>query len=195
MRLACHPHDPYTPPGYKGVTRVLGTVDGLKRFVSVHESPYHGLNFCQGTVAEMLDDPGSEIDDVIRWFGTRGKLFNVHFRNIKGRKLDFMEAFPDEGDMDMARSVRVYSEVGYQYMLMPDHVPEIDGRDPAGTAFAYCYGYIRGLLELARPLMASARRVMGRDHRPAMTLTERQSTPSTMRMSRSAALPSASRAA
>ena len=105
MRLACHPHDPYTPPGYKGVTRVLGTVEGLKRFVTMHESPYHGLNFCQGTVAEMLDDPRREIDDVIRWFGTRGKLFNVHFRNIKGRKLDFMEAFPDEGDMDMARSI------------------------------------------------------------------------------------------
>jgi mannonate dehydratase len=58
-----------------------------------------------------------------------------------------MEVFPDEGDMDMARSVRVYREVGYQYMLMPDHVPEIDGRDPAGTAFAFCYGYIRGVLD------------------------------------------------
>ena len=147
VRLACHPHDPYTPPGYKGVTRVLGTVDGLKRFVTMHESPYHGLNFCQGTVAEMLDDPRAEIDDVIRWFGTRGKLFNVHFRNIRGRKLDFMEVFPDEGDMDMARSLRVYKEVGYPYMLMPDHVPHIDGRDPSGTAFAYCYGYIRGLLD------------------------------------------------
>ena len=140
VRLACHPHDPYTPPGYKGVTRVLGTVQGLRRFVTMHESPYHGLNFCQGTVAEMLDDPGREIDDVIRWFGRRGKLFNVHFRNIRGRKLDFMEVFPDEGDMDMARSLRVYQEVGYQYMLMPDHVPEIDGRDPSGTAFAFCYG-------------------------------------------------------
>jgi mannonate dehydratase len=58
-----------------------------------------------------------------------------------------MEAFPDEGDMDMARSLRVYQEVGYQYMLMPDHVPEIDGPDPTGTAFAFCYGYIRGLLD------------------------------------------------
>jgi mannonate dehydratase len=147
VRLACHPHDPYTPPGYKGVTRVLGTVEGLKRFVTMHESPYHGLNFCQGTVGEMLDDPGAEIDDVIRWFGTRGKLFNVHFRNIKGGKLDFMEVFPDEGSMDMARSLSVYREVGYQYMLMPDHVPHIAGRDPSGTAFAFCYGYIRGLMD------------------------------------------------
>jgi mannonate dehydratase len=104
VRLACHPHDPYTPPGWRGVTRVLGTVGGLKRFVTMHESAYHGLNFCQGTVAAMLDDPGREIFDVIRWFGERGKLFNVHFRNIRGRRLDFMETFPDEGDMDMARS-------------------------------------------------------------------------------------------
>jgi mannonate dehydratase len=147
VRLACHPHDPYTPPGYRGVTRVLGTVAGLQRFVTMHESPYHGLNFCQGTVSEMLDDPGREIFDVIRWFGTRDKLFNVHFRNIRGHKLSFMEVFPDEGDMDMVRSLAVYDEVGYQYMVMPDHVPEIDGRDPSGTAFAYCYGYIRGVMQ------------------------------------------------
>ena len=100
------------------MTRVLGTVDGLKRFVQMQESPYHGLNFCQGTVAEMLDDPAREIFDVIRWFGERGTIFNVHFRNIKGRKLDFMEALSDEGDMDMARSLAAYRDVGYRYMLM-----------------------------------------------------------------------------
>ena len=148
VRIACHPEDPGMPPeGFQGIQNPLCAVSGLKKFVTLHESPYHGLNFCQGTVAEMLDDPRREIDDVIRWFGTRGKLFNVHFRNIKGRKLDFMEAFPDEGDMDMARSIRVYHEVGYPYMLMPDHVPQLDGRDPSGTAFAFCYGYIRGLLD------------------------------------------------
>jgi mannonate dehydratase len=147
VRLACHPHDPYTPPGWRGVMRVLGTVEGLKRFVLMHESPYHGLNFCQGTVAAMLDDPGREIFDVIRWFGERGKLFNVHFRNIRGRRLDFVETFPDEGDMDMARSLATYRDVGYRYMLMPDHVPRIDGRDPSGVAFAYCYGYIQGLID------------------------------------------------
>jgi mannonate dehydratase len=147
VRLACHPHDPYTPPGYRGVTRVLGTVDGLKRFVSMHESAYHGLNFCQGTVGEMLEDPASKIFDVSRWFGERGKLFNVQFRNIQGRKLDFMEVFPDEGAMDMWRSLRVYKEVGYRYMLMPDHVPQIAGPNPQGVAFGSCYGYIRALLQ------------------------------------------------
>jgi len=152
IRLACHPHDPYTPPGYRGVTRVLGTVEGLKKFVQMRESPYHGLNFCQGTVGEMLDDPRNEIDDVIRWFGSRGKIFNVHFRNIRGRKLSFMETFPDEGDMDMWRSIKLYAELGYPYMIMPDHVPTISGRDPEGVAFAFCYGYIAAQLELVGQL-------------------------------------------
>lgn len=147
VRLACHPHDPYTPPGYKGVTRVLGTVDGLKKFVMMHESPYHGLNFCQGTVGEMLGDPRHEIADVIRWFGSRDKIFNVHFRNISGRKLSFMEVFPDEGDMDMWESLKVYAEVGYKYMLMPDHVPHLDDDPKHAVAFAYCFGYIRGILQ------------------------------------------------
>ena len=97
----------------------------------------------------MLDDPANEIFAVIRWFGERGKIFNVHFRNIKGHKLDFMEAFPDEGDIDMAQALAAYRDVGYPYMLMPDHVPQIDGRDPSGVAFAYCYGYIQALIDAA----------------------------------------------
>src|SRR5262249_21330609 len=66
VRLCCHPHDPGMPrdKGFRGVHRVLGSVDGLKRFVDIMPSPYHGLNFCQGTVAEMLEDPGKEIYDV-----------------------------------------------------------------------------------------------------------------------------------
>src|SRR5437868_2134929 len=84
LRLCCHPHDPGMPPGkgYRGVHRVLGSVAGLQRFVETEPSTYHGLNFCQGTVCEMLKEPDKEIDDVIRWCGTRGKVFNVHFRNI-----------------------------------------------------------------------------------------------------------------
>ena len=150
VRMACHPHDPGVPPeGYQGVDRVLGTVDGLKRFVSIHESPYHGLNFCQGTVSEMLRDPGKEIFDVIRYFGTRKKIFNVHFRNIRGHRDDFIEVYPDEGDIDFVRALQVYKEVGYPYLLMPDHVPQAPG-DPNGLqSFAFCYGYIRALLQAA----------------------------------------------
>lgn len=150
IRMACHPHDPGVPPeGYQGVNRVLGTVEGLKKFVSIRESPYHGLNFCQGTVSEMLQDPGKEIFDVIRYFGKRKKIFNVHFRNIRGRRDDFQEVYPDEGDVNFVEAIKVYKEIDYEYMLMPDHVP-YHKDDPGGNqAFAFAYGYIRALIQAA----------------------------------------------
>ena len=148
VRLACHPQDPGIGDDlYRGVARVLGTVDGLKKLVSIHESPYHGLNFCQGTNSEMLQDPGTEIYDVIRYFGTRKKIFNVHFRNIRGGLDDFVEVFPDEGDVDMIEALRVYDEVGYEYMIMPDHVPGISGPAPGDVGFAYCFGYVRAAMQ------------------------------------------------
>ena len=148
VRLACHPQDPGMPKGkgWRGVETVLGSVDGLKRFVSIAENPYHGLNFCQGTVSEMLAKPGEQIFDVIRYFGTRGKIFNVHFRNIAGGFLDFRETFIDDGDVDMLKAMRVYRDVGYDGMMMPDHVPSIEGDTGNLQGFAFAIGYIKALI-------------------------------------------------
>jgi mannonate dehydratase len=148
VRLACHPQDPGMPRGrgWRGVETVLGSVDGLKRFVSIAESPYHGLNFCQGTVSEMLEKPGEQIFDAIRYFGTRRKIFNVHFRNISGGFLNFRETFIDDGDVDMLKAMRVYKEVGYDGMMMPDHVPSIEGDAGNLQGFAFAFGYIKALI-------------------------------------------------
>src|SRR5260370_7346014 len=84
VRPACHPHAPAMPEpqGYRGIHRVLSTVDGLKTFIALSPSPYHGLNFCQGTICEGLKNPNEEIHDVIRYFVPPNKIFNLHFRNI-----------------------------------------------------------------------------------------------------------------
>ena len=148
VRMACHPHDPGMPidRGFRGVQTVLGSVEGLRRFVEIAPSSYHGLNFCQGTISEMLENPGREIFEVIRYFGSRGKIFNVHFRNIRGHALNFQETFIDDGDVDMLQALRVYREVGYNGMLMPDHVPNITGDRNGYQAFAYTFGYIKALI-------------------------------------------------
>jgi len=147
IRMACHPHDPGMPAPFRGVERVLGSVDGLKRFVGLSPSEYHGLLFCQGCVEEMLEKPGEEIYDIIRWFASRNRIFAVDFRNIRGGFGDFMETFPDEGDIDMLRAARAYKECGYQGMLMPDHVPVISGENPEMVARAFGFGYIRALIQ------------------------------------------------
>lgn len=148
VRMSCHPQDPGMPrgKGFRGVETVLGSVDGLKRFITISPSPYHGLNFCQGTVSEMLAKPGEEIYDVIRYFGSRKKIFNVHFRNIRGGFLHFQETFIDDGDVDMLKAMRVYKEVGFDGMMMPDHVPSIDGDARGAQAFAFTFGYIKALI-------------------------------------------------
>lgn len=148
VRFACHPHDPGVPPaGFQGIYRVLGTVEGMKKFVSINESPYHGLNLCLGSTSENLNEPNREIHDVIRYFGTRKKIFNIHFRNIRGQRDDFQEVYPDEGDMDMLQIMRTLYEVDYGYMVMPDHTPRHPD-DPGGLqGFAFAYGYIKALLQ------------------------------------------------
>jgi mannonate dehydratase len=147
VKMGCHPQDPGVPKGagWRGVDAVLGSPDGLKRFVSIKESPYHGLNFCQGTVSEQLEKPGEQIFDVIRYFGSRKKIFSVHFRNIEGGFLNFRETFIDNGSVDMLKAMRVYKEVGYDGMMMPDHVPRVEGVGN-DQGFAYAFGYIKALI-------------------------------------------------
>lgn len=152
VRIALHPQDPglHVETAYRGVNAVLSSVEGLKRFTAIQPSPYHGLNFCQGTVSEMLARPREEIHDVIRWFGSRNKIFIVHFRNIRGEFLKFSETLPDDGDVDMPRALRTYREIGYDGMIMPDHVPTIEGDTDRYKAFSFCFGYIQALLQVLR---------------------------------------------
>ncbi len=149
VKMACHPNDVSVPPGatYQGIAFVLSNIAGLKRFIDLHPSPYHGLLFCQGCVAEFSTNP-EQVYEAIRYFGSRKKIFWVHFRNLRGGFLKFEETFPDEGDIDMAKAMRIYKEVGYDGVLIPDHVPGSGLDTPWGNrARAFCVGYIKALIQ------------------------------------------------
>jgi mannonate dehydratase len=149
VRLAIHPQDAPLPVERDDlrVHHVLSSIDSLQRLIDLYPSPNNGLNFCQGTVAEMCMTPAVEVLDAIRQFGRQGKIFMVHFRNIQGGFLDFREVYPDNGDVDMLEAMRVYKEVGYQGMFCPDHVPTSKSDPDNERQFSFCLGYIRGLLQ------------------------------------------------
>ena len=145
VRMASHMEDAMVPPGYESVDLVTNTVEGAKKFVSIQDSPYHGLLFCVGTFSEMLENPKRDIYDVIRWFGTHNKIHLVDFRNIRGNRQEFAETFPDEGDIDLFRVMQIFKQVGYDGMVVPDHQPvNPDGPEQVN---AFQYGYIRGLIQ------------------------------------------------
>ncbi len=149
VQMACHPSDPGLGYGvtYRGVERVLGMADGFKKLIELYDSPYNGLNFCIGCMSEALENPAEDVFDVIRYFGERKKIFNIHFRNIKGGLCKFVEVFPDEGDVNMLKALRTLKEVEYPYMIMPDHVPGISGPEASRVGFAYAFGYIHAALQ------------------------------------------------
>jgi mannonate dehydratase len=45
------------------------------------------------------------------------------------------------------KAIQVYKEVDYSGMLMPDHVPQAPGDNGGQQSFAYCFGYIRALIQ------------------------------------------------
>ena len=81
------------------------------------------------------------------YLGERGKIFLIHLRNIRGRRNNFQEVYPDEGDMDFYKVMKVLRDVEYPYMIMPDHMPR-HPEDPEGRqAFAFGFGYIKALIQ------------------------------------------------
>jgi mannonate dehydratase len=144
VKLACH-HDDPPVPRLRGETRVLGSLEGIERYLDIVPSPAHGLTFCQGTIAEM----GVDVIEAIRRFGSRGKIHHVHFRNVKGALPHFEESFIDDGKVDMLAALRAYKEVGYTGTIMPDHTPQVAGDTPWGArGRAYALGYMRALMRV-----------------------------------------------
>jgi mannonate dehydratase len=157
VRIANHPNDSIVPDeGYRGVFPVLSTPDGLKRYVTIRESPYHGLNLCLGVLSEMMENPKEDIFEPLQWLSSRKKVFNIHFRNIKGNRNHYAEVAPDEGEADFTRAVLVLAQNGYDGHITPDHNVQAAGDNTGGQAYwAFVYGYIAASIKAAERQMNS----------------------------------------
>src|SRR5690348_11234543 len=105
--MACHPADPPGLPfGYQGVDQwdspdIFGAI---KRYESIVDSPYNGFQLDLGNAAAGLKDPATEVLPIVQYLGQRGKIHQIHMRNIRGSLNNFYEVFPDEGEVDFSSS-------------------------------------------------------------------------------------------
>ena len=150
VKLALHPDDPPLAK-MNGVAKLFTGYEGYRRAEQIAAGSRHwGLTFCVGTWAEGGDQMGKNVFEMIRDFGGRGKLFEVHFRNVTGPLPHFVETFPDDGYLDMYQVMKALREVRFEGAAEPDHVPRLAGDSGllrAGTA--YCLSYMRALLRRA----------------------------------------------
>lgn len=144
VKLALHPDDPPVE-SLGGIARIFRNFQGFRRGMEIGDSPLHGLDFCHGCWSEM--GPGAI--EAIRYFGERGRIFYVHFRDVQGTVPRFQECFVNEGNNDIFEVLKTLKEVGFTGFLIPDHVPRVVGDTEWGhRARAYAIGYMTALLEV-----------------------------------------------
>ena len=56
---------------------------------------------------------GEGVLEAIRYFGEQGRIFYVHFRDVRGTRENFSETFHDNGPTDMVAAMRAYREIGF----------------------------------------------------------------------------------
>ena len=144
IKFAMHPDDPPTSP-MGGLQRIMSSVEDYDWLLTANPSKANGITFCIGCFAEL----GCNLEGLIdRW---SNRIHFVHFRNISGCQDDFVETFPDDGDVDLLSVLRKLNEVGYTGCIRPDHAPKLSGEyvEIEGYGFQghiFTAGYLRGLL-------------------------------------------------
>ncbi len=147
VKLAMHPDDPPLSP-IRGLGRIMRSLDNYQRLIDMVPSPVNGIALCQGNFTLMTDD----LPAAIRHFGKQGKIFFVHFRDVRGTPEKFVETFHDEGKTDMRACMEAYRDVGFDGVCRPDHVPTMEGDDNDNPAYSsigrlFAIGYLKGLRE------------------------------------------------
>jgi len=136
VKLAIHPSDtpnPDTP---------LGSL-GFHRVIDAFPSRNVGYLYCCGTRGEAGSTP--LVLDEINNYGRKGRIFMIHFRNVRGSLATaggFEEVLLDDGDMNMFKILLELQRVGFDGCLNPDHIPRMEG----DVGLAYSIGYIKALL-------------------------------------------------
>jgi mannonate dehydratase len=158
VRLALHPNDPPVPLS-RGSEQIMATLAGWKKLIEIVPSPANGITYDCGVTREIGEDPV----EVCRYFGERDRINHVHFRNVRVKTpyIDYVEVFPDEGQVDMFAVMKELVRQKYSRALYPEHpraldadreLPAFDPYYPGGGGYAglvYNVAYTKAMLQAA----------------------------------------------
>jgi len=150
VRLCVHPNDP-PPKMSRGSGQVLNTLKDWKRLIETVDSPSNGITFDCGVTRELGEDPVA----VCRYFATRDRISQVHFRNVKLTKPNekYVEVWNDEGDDDLLAVMKELIKNNYKHLIMPEHPRTMENdkgqKNGAYTGWVYNVGYARAMMQVA----------------------------------------------
>jgi mannonate dehydratase len=123
VRLALHPNDPVSQTSH-GSDQIMANVAGLKRVITIVDSPSNGITFDCGVTREMGEDPV----EVCKYFASRDRINHVHFRNVISEipYNKYTEVFIDEGQVNMFAVMQQLIKHGYKRGIYPEHPHALD---------------------------------------------------------------------
>jgi mannonate dehydratase len=134
------------------VARIFREPEGFKRAERIAEETgagdAWGLDLCLGCCSEM---PGGAVNvrEMIEYFGPRGRILYIHFRDVQGTVPTFQECFLGEGNWDPAEIMLLLKRNGFTGFLLDDHVPHMhDDSEWNHRGRAHAIGYMQGLLNM-----------------------------------------------
>jgi len=150
VTMTMHPCDPQVP-SIAGIARIIRSIASYDRIFRMMPSKALSMTFCLGCFAQMMES--AAVYRAIRHFGRQGRIGYVHFRGVMGTLEKFDEVFPDEGKLDMIRTMKTLKEAGYTGLVQPDHAPHTTGDTEYGhMSHAFQIGYLKGVLQGAGAL-------------------------------------------
>ncbi|HEX8520893.1 MAG TPA: mannonate dehydratase [Tepidisphaeraceae bacterium] len=143
VTLAAHPDDPPTP-FMRAQPRLVYQPSLYQKLIDLKPSKSNALEFCVGSLAEMTE---GDIYETVDRYSKQGKLAYVHLRNVLGKVPTYKESFIDDGDVDIARVMRILRDNRFNGVIIPDHAPQMACSAPWHAGMAYALGFMQGVLK------------------------------------------------
>ena len=143
VALAAHPNDPPLPV-MRRTGRILKNPSEYERLININNSPKNKIEMCLGSIQEMKEDGLEKYLDI---FSKQDRIGYIHFRNVIGKVPNYIEAFVDDGDIDMMNIIKILKKNDYKGVIIPDHTPGLNCSAPWHAGMAYAVGYIKALIK------------------------------------------------